>query len=765
VITSQNSLSEIPTEIIVRRQHQFAQRLLVSCILFCLGFAVLGYRAFDLQVQKAYKSRKQIKQQKGTFHVSAKRGTIFDRNMDLLAISVDFDSLAIDPSKLRNKLSIQELEKIFKKLSQILNIPMAQVYSAMERDTHFAWIKRHISKSEMEHVIRELGIKNDALIFEQEPKRLYPINFLAAHIIGYTDIDGNGLAGVERFYNNLLNGQTKALSLPNDAKQHHMPSPKLHSIKDIAGANVVLSIDKTIQSNVQEVLEKTVTKFQAKRGIAIVMDPNNGDVLAMAIHPTFDPNLSHKAVPSLRNNWAVSAPYEPGSTLKVLTLAIARELNLFGPSELFDCEGGRMRIGRYTIRDDHPQRKPLTALEVLQHSSNICTAKIGFRIGKKQLYRYLDLFGLRARTDIGLPKESRAILSPPEKWANISLANIAFGQGVAVTPLQLLTAINAVANGGILYRPRLYLSTTDAQGRILQSFQPKQIRRVISTNTSRDVIRMMEAVVTHGTGKSAQIEGIPVAGKTGTAQKPDPHLRGYGKGRIASFVGFLPANRPRLSILVSIDEPKGSSYGGTVAAPAWREIAISSLQHIEYIPTQKNYSVLEQLAVPIEIVNNLSKSNPTPNNAGNNANMAHSHDAANLPQNSGDTSTNSPNSIAHAGHNSTDTANTPSVITQTTDKENNSPTPTAAGSSSNDIRAKNITTPSQSPVPPSSEQTIKTPQFIDLQWDKAFEVAQRFNIKIHVLGSNGRGRARYQRPAANTPLSVKREVTIIFHPD
>ena len=497
---------------------QFFRRLWLATLVFCLGFAGLSYRAYDLQVQRSSNFRKMIQaSQVATLRLSARRGTVFDRNMAPLALSVDVDSMGINPRLFRHKLKRHQRRRIARKLSNILNRPLRSVQRTLEHDSYFAWLKRHITSRQYQQLQR-LGI-SFALRPSQEPRRFYPNRFLAAHILGHTDIDGRGLAGVERMFDRLLRGKAQTLRLQRDTKGRPiLVNPGLLSRRGQPGANLVLTLNKTIQYHTETELAAAVEKFQAKRGIAIVMDPNNGDVLSLAVYPTFDPNKFHKTKPAVRNNWAVTSPYEPGSTLKVLTIAAARDLRVVSLRERIDCERGRFRIGRYTIRDDHPKKYPLTCKEVLQHSSNICTAKIAFRVNKHRLYKYFRKFGLGQRTQVGIPGESRGIFYPPRRWARISTANISFGQGIAVTPLQLITAISAVANGGTLYRPRLYKAITNANGRIIRKFPTTRVRRVISSRASREVRDMMAAVVTKGTGTNAAIDGMSVAGKTGTAQ-------------------------------------------------------------------------------------------------------------------------------------------------------------------------------------------------------------------------------------------------------
>ncbi len=551
----------------LHREQQFRRRLAFFSIFMTAIFLALLYRAYYLQVEKRDYFRRMIRNsQERLFSLAPKRGTIYDRNNTPLAIDASVPSIALNPRVFRNNWSARERRKIIAKLSRILSLSQKRIEFLVEQDLFFVLLKRHVTERELREV-QKLGIDR-ALYIQEESKRYYPNFTLASNLLGHTDIDGRGLAGIELFFDRLLRGKPQFLRFAHDPKGRRIVPPIPIDFNSTQGANIVLSIDSTIQFIAENELAETVKKFSAKRGIAIVMSPKNGDVLAMAVYPNFDPNNYKKYPPSSRNNWAVTAPYEPGSTLKLVTVAAALNEGVVKLNERIDCERGRLRIGRYVIRDDHPSKHPLTPEEIIQHSSNICTAKLAFRLGKKRLYRYLRQFGFGEKTGIGLPGESKGILHPPRRWAKISLANISFGQGIAVTPIQLTAAINAIASGGTLYRPRLYLKALDFRGRIIREFRPTPLRRVVRKSVARRVAEMMEAVVLRGTGKKAAIPGLRVGGKTGTAQKPRKNGRGYGKERVASFVGFLPIDDPKLTILVVIDEPQKSKYGGTVAAPA-----------------------------------------------------------------------------------------------------------------------------------------------------------------------------------------------------
>lgn len=746
---------------------QFFRRLWVAMLFFCLAFSALAYRAYDLQVMRSESFRKMIlESQYVTLRLSAPRGTIYDRNMTSMAMSAEVDSLAINPRLFRKIHDKSTRKRLAQKLADILGISLGEIQQKLEEDKFFTWLKRDVGLVEMEAIKRlaaekkkeaqqreklrqqELRLREhegkkkrkrnkkveskklltleDTLYVRQEQKRVYPRGAIAAHILGHTDIDGRGLAGVELTFDRFLRGKPQELRLQQDTKGRHiLVLPKRLPSEGLHGASLVLTIDNTIQYYTEKHLADAVQKFEAKRGIAIVMDPNNGDVLALAISPTFDPNKFHETSPHVRGNWAVTAPYEPGSTLKVLTVAVARELKVVRLDETIDDEKGRMRVGRKLIRDDHPKRRPLTPKETIQYSSNIVSAKLAFRVGKEKLYEYFRRFGLGERTGIGIPGESKGLFYPPKKWPRVQLANIGFGQGVAVTPLQLTAAVSVIANGGIFYRPRLYRSIYSKDGRSIREFPVEGVRRVISEGTAREVRDMMTAVVTSGTGKAAAVPGYTAAGKTGTAQKAVPG-QGYGKGRIGSFVGFVPAENPRLAILVLLDEPKKAKYGGDVAAPAWSKIALSSLQHLGYASSQDMSAFKDRRA---DLFGKDTTSDPV------------------------EGGTNHVPSVKHE----------PGAEDKGT-KIQGIQVPTQKSLKSLETQSTQGTLSLQKSKLEewTGSRPRKMPRFVGMGWEEAHQKAQRWKIKIHGLGTQGRGRVRFQSPSSGKPLSSEHDVTLIF---
>jgi len=409
----------------------------------------------------------------------------------------------------------------------------------------------------------------------EEDRRFYPQGTLAAPLLGFTDIDAKGLEGIERKYDRYLRGEPREILEERDATGQTFVVQD--GIAPPEALNIRLTLDAGLQYIAEQELLHSVTETRAAGGTAVVLDPETFEVLVLAHVPTFDPNDPGKTRAEDRRNPVISNCYEPGSTLKTLLAAAALDSDRVRPEEPIFCEHGNYRVGRHTIHDHHPYGT-LTFAEVLQHSSNIGAAKIGERLGKAIYHKYLRDFGLGQRTGIDLPMESPGILASVENWARINLVTASFGQGVATTPLQIASAYAALANGGKLMKPYLVRAIYDADGKAVKTNNPTMVRQVVRPEVAKLLVQLLENVVDgEGTGRRARIEGVRVAGKTGTSQKIDGAGGYSARGRIASFVGIVPADQPRFVILVAIDEPKTAVYGGEVAAPVFQAIARQAL--------------------------------------------------------------------------------------------------------------------------------------------------------------------------------------------
>jgi len=548
-------------------------RIVMIGVFFGLLFLSVTARAFYLQIiQHEEMIKRADKQHQRIVPLTPARGAIMDRNGTPLAVSVEMDSCYAEPQH------IQDIEGTAGVLAPLLGTPRHEIVKKLSSSKHFVWLERRLTP---EIAIRVKNMKLRGIGFVKENKRFYPNIEIASHVLGFTGQDPNGLEGIELKYNATILGNTGFLVTERDNLGRDI-SVKNTVIKNTSpGKNVILTLDKNIQYIAEKELAKAVTESGAKNGMALVMESGSGRILAMANFPSFNPNAYSKYSQAELRNRTVADSFEPGSTFKVFLIAAALEEKIVKPTDTFNCENGSYKIADRTIHDTHSYGR-LSVADILKYSSNIGAAKIGFKLGDERLFRYLRNFGFGERSGIDLPGESPGSLRNNRRWYGVDLANISFGQGVSASAIQLASAVSAVANGGNLMKPYIVERILDDSGQEIQKFEPQTLHRVISADTAQQMTRMMESVTMNGgTGTNAAVEGFRVAGKTGTAQKADPVTHSYGAKRTASFIGFIPADKPKLTILVVVDEPKTSQYGGVVAAPAFRAIAQNSLAYMK----------------------------------------------------------------------------------------------------------------------------------------------------------------------------------------
>jgi cell division protein FtsI (penicillin-binding protein 3) len=549
-------------------------------ISFFLLISVVCAKAVYLQVFcGSWLSKKAAGQYEKSFVQEGKRGTIYDRGGNELAVSIEGTSIAAYPNRIEDKQSASRA------LAGILHVGRRKLLKQFQAGPGFVWVKRQATPKEVE-AVKALDLPGIGFI--PEYSRFYPNKSVAAQVIGFTGIDGNGLEGTEYYYDRVLRGTEKKYTVLKDAlgrgfaKDPDAQNPAYDSIH--SGKNIVLTIDRNIQYITQTALEASVNEFSAKSGMAVVMDPGTGEILALSHYPSFNPNVFEQYPPHLWRNRALTDPFEPGSTMKIFSAAAALSSGICSPGTIFFCENGAYKIGSHTIHDTHP-RGWLSLQQIVKYSSNIGIAKVIEMVGPEVLYTTLKNFGFGSKTGLDCPGESAGVLSSSNRWSQIDCSAIAFGQGISTSAIQLVSAAGAIANGGLLMRPFIVQSVTNENGRILKRTDPEIIGRAVSPEVAAVIKRIMQTVVTEGgTGTSAFLDGYTVCGKTGTAQKTD-ESGNYAPGRyISSFLGFAPVNNPRLVILVVIDEPTGAHYGGTVAAPAFQKIAHETLQHLNVPP-------------------------------------------------------------------------------------------------------------------------------------------------------------------------------------
>ena len=554
--------------------------VLLLCIFSCLFLVVFG-RAYHLQVlQSEWLAAKAARQSERIVHLNPKRGILYDRKKEEMAISVEVDSVFAQPGK------VQDLRGTAQKIGPILAKKPAVLLGKLKKGEPFVWLERGITP-EQRAAIEKYDFKG--IDFLKETKRFYPHGELGVHVMGFAGLDAKGLEGVELGYEEFIRGEPGCMIISIDALGRSITPQSVPYRQSLDGCEVILTIDKNIQYFVEKELKRAVQACSAKGGMAVVMNPKTGEILALALQPTFDPNHASQAPGEVRKNRAIADTFEPGSTFKVFSLAAALEEKVAAPKEMFFCENGSYPVGGKTIHDAH-KHGWLSLSDVIKVSSNIGASKVGRKLGKNKLHRYLKNFGIGAKTGVDLPGEVAGVLAAPRTWSEVGLANISFGQGVSVTALQLTSALAALANGGVLMQPYVVKAVLEPNGSVLRENIPKPVRRVVSPETANTVVRILKTVMDEGgTGWAARLSGYESAGKTGTAQKALANSRGYSDKRVGSFFGFAPADNPQVAIYVMIDEPQGNSYGGVVAAPAFKAIAKQVLPSMAVYPKGVTY--------------------------------------------------------------------------------------------------------------------------------------------------------------------------------
>lgn len=554
-------------------------RFLVIVALACVGVGCVVVQAYRIQIYHGERLRTEVQRiYQREVTVLPARGSIYDRNGEDLAISIPVDSIYARPARIEDPVATA------KKLAPVLDMDKDAILKKLTQDAPFVWLKRQVVPI-VSHRIRALGLPGIGVV--QETRRFYPNLELGAHLLGFVGVDGQGLDGLEYQYDNLLKGETSRIVVDMDALGRPLASAEGLVVARKDGSNLLLTIHKEIQHSAEKRLMEGVEAAKAKGGMVVVMDPRTGEILAMANVPRFNPNNYTQYPKEVLKNRCVTDAYEPGSSFKPFLVAAALEERLWRPGDSIYCENGAYRVHDKVIHDVH-RYGTLTLTGVIQKSSNIGAAKIALSLGAERFYPYIRSFGFGRPSGVDIPGEASGVLRPP-KWAPIELANISFGQGISVTALQMANAFSALANGGRLMRPFVVKEILDARGNTVHRRGPQELGVVVSPETARQVTQMLISVVSkEGTGSQAAIEGFLVAGKTGTAQKPDLRNGGYLRGRyIASFVGFVPADDPKVCVVVAVDEPQGNIYGGQVAAPIFREIAKDVMGILGIFPEER----------------------------------------------------------------------------------------------------------------------------------------------------------------------------------
>jgi len=745
-------------------------RFWLICFLFLAWAFVIGGRLFWLQVvrHKEFEQRAE-KQQQRTFDVAPRRGVLYDRNLHELAMTVEADSFYADPTQIDDKQAAAHA------LAQVVHTDLndvftteAQIAERLVNGHNFAWVARRVTP-EVAARVRALPVKG--IYSQKEFERSYPDNEIAAQVLGYVGVDDNGLGGLEQKFEPQLHGVSGRMYTAMDARRkvlgssEHEPEP---------GQNLVLTIDANVQFLAERALDHAMERTGAANGTVVVQDVHTGQILALAIRPTFNPNAARHTTPALLKNHAVSDVYEPGSVFKLVTYSAALEQQVAKPDDMIDCQGGQISLPGRIIHDDKADHfGVITVHEALEHSSDVAAVKLAQKIGQDKFYEYIRNFGFGARTGLELPGETRGLLQPASKWGTTSYASISIGQEVGVTPLQLVSMVSTIANGGIYLPPHVLLPGQLGNGVHADSaLQPAPFKpggdlpnplppgahRVISELTAAQMRKMMEGVVLYGTGKQAQLNGYSSGGKTGTAQKIDPATHTYSKTmHIASFAGIAPVNNPVISVSVVIDNPtKGGSYYGTaVSAPVFAEAA---------------QQVLEYLRVPhdIEVRPPNAKTKPETTNAEDDA-----------PDRAGDI-----NSLYAAIN---DLPSDDPLRAQPAQDTSSGPLPARAAKQATHLQAGMVANAKASPeqttsVPPpslshqaalqqgnatpaqttkavtvSALKTLKVPSLVGLPVRRVIEQAEAAGLAVRISGN---GTVREQAPMAGTMVATGTQIVV-----
>jgi cell division protein FtsI (penicillin-binding protein 3) len=753
-------------------------------ISFCVWVMLIGGRLAWLQVIRHSEwVDKAQRQQHSALEIAPQRGVLYDRNLRELAATVQVDSIFAVPTELGdNKTAAAEmLAKIVHTDTSDATTSPQRILARFNDSRNFAWVARRVDAETADRV-RELNLKG--VYFQKEFKRFYPNNDLAAQVLGYVGTEDTGLGGLELKYDDDMHGAPGHILMVLDAKRHRMKSVEN---EPMPGENLVLSIDANIQYMAERALDAQMAKTKALHGTVVVQDPHTGQILALAISPRFNPNDSRHIKPGSLTNLAVSDVYEPGSTFKLVTYAAAIDSVGVQPTDLVDCQGGEMTMFGRTLHDDKSDHHMgvVTVQYALEHSSDVGAAKMALKMGPDIFYKYIKGFGFGDRTGIELPSETRGLLVAPRKWGSTSILSLAIGQEVGVTPVQLVSMVSAIANGGVYMPPHILLQSTDemkGDPRLLPAaFHPMNqlpavlpdgAHRVISELTSAKMRSMMQGIVVEGTGRPAALNGYSSGGKTGTAQKVDPVTHTYSHTKlVASFAGFAPVSNPAISVAVIIDTPQGSDaqkYGTYVSAPVFAEVAQEVLEYLGVPhdqPLKTPKELLAAAAVPtpgdgpsensgdlnamFDEINNLPADDPLRKAAGVTA------DAEAFPaQSSSETSfaignAHVPNRLsakvvaafeAHGGSDST--AADPAAV------------PLHAAPTDAPVRER----PAGS-IAVNAGQRVAVPSFAGADLRKAVEMAANLGLRVEPVGS---GVEREQVPAAGTQVPLGTRVVVRF---
>ncbi len=736
-------------------------RFWIVCLFFLLWAGAIAGRLFWLQIVRHQEFvERAAKQQQRTFEVAPRRGILYDRNLRELAMTVLADSIYADPSEIADKpAAARTLAALVHTDSEDSLTTDDQIAARLNSGHNFAWIARRVTP-QIAAAVKALNMKG--IYFQKEFQRFYPDSQIAAQVLGYVGVDDNGLGGLEEKFNGDLHGQPGLMYTAMDARRKVLGSTER---EPEPGRNLELTIDENIQFMAERALDHAMEKTQAISGTVVVQDVHTGQILALAIRPTFNPNEFRHTTPNLLRDHAVSDVYEPGSVFKLVTYSAALDQKVASPDDMIDCQGGKITIFGRTIHDNQGEHYGVIPVhQALEVSSDVAAIKLAMKIGPDKFYEYIHDFGFGLRSNVELPGETRGLLRPVSRWQPSSIGSVAIGQEVAVTPLQLVSMVSTIANGGVYLPPHVLMPEQSSSPAPNQKAAPPQVaqvavpvkpgedlpdplpagaHRVISTMAAAEMRKMMEGVVLFGTGKKAQLDGYSSGGKTGTAQKIDPATHTYSKTmHIASFAGFAPVNNPVISVSVVLDSPRGAYYGADVSAPIFAEVA---------------QQVLEYLGVPHDIdlrpVTTASKKEPPvkEDDAAQGENIQALYDAANdLP--SDDPLRGAP-ALANAQPPAPAQTASSNARPQSGAQTGNSPSPPSQA----------VAPPMQSASPPANTVVVadagqlRVPSLLGLSVRQVIEEAGSAGLEVEITGS---GTAHEQAPAPGAMVTPGTKIVV-----
>jgi cell division protein FtsI (penicillin-binding protein 3) len=699
----------------------------------CLWLLAICLRLVYLQIfcYGDFQHRAQHQQQR-SFDLSPKRGIIFDRAGRELAMSIQVDSAFAVPTE------IPDLANTIGLITRITREDPRVVLADCRGRKTFCWVAR---KADAESIERIRGLNLQGIHFQKEPKRFYPKRELAAQVLGYVGTDDQGLSGLERQFNQELQGKSGKLMISVDARKRWFASVEK---QPEPGNSLVLTIDQNIQYIAERELETAMQQTHAVGGTVIVENPHTGEILALANRPNFNPNLRREITVEALKDRAVSEVFEPGSTFKIVTVSAALEEKVTRPDEIFDCQMGSIVINGMRIRD-HKAFGLLPVSGIISNSSDVGAIKIALRLGEERFDKYIRSFGFGQQTGIELPGETRGLAKPLNRWSKVSIGAISMGQEIGISPLQLVSLIATIANDGVRVPPRIVAGTMEPQNTPQTiSFQPAAGLRVISPLTAAQMREMLQGVVLRGTGRKAILEGYSSAGKTGTAQKVDPATGTYSKTKyVASFVGFAPVNNPQIAVAVILDSAVGPHQGGQISAPVFQRVTQQALEYM-HVPHDVELPPSRQVLLARRNVRegDLDESSPDHFGAGLDVTEGTSEALAAPPQSKPAT---------------TAARVVPAALTQKTPPSGpaavNPPTANAEDSSSSKLPASGTV------VLDVEEGGIEVPSFLGKSVRAALEAAQDAGLDLDAVGS---GIAREQSPLPGSKVAAGSRVVVRF---